>query len=178
MKRFIEGEDRSQSTLFPEHLEDYIAEDNPVRVIDVFVDELDLKAFGFEGIRPEVTGCPVNHPASFLKIYIYGYLNRAQSSRRLEREIQRSVELIWLTGHLTPDFKTIADIRKDNGKPIRRQIVEHPFGTIKASMRATHFLNKTISRLRTEMSLHVLAYNMKRAMQILGIAPLMAAMRA
>src|SRR5450759_2592644 len=90
MKRFIEGEDRSQSTLFPEHLDDYIAEDNPVRVIDVFVDELDLKALGFEGMQPEMTGRPEYHPASLLKIYIYGYLNRVQSSRRLERETQRN----------------------------------------------------------------------------------------
>jgi len=119
MKRFIEGEDRSQSTLFPEHLDDYIAEDNPVRVIDVFVDELDLSALGFEGTQPEVTGRPAYHPASLLKIYIYGYLNRVQSSRRLERETQRNVELIWLTGRLTPDFKTIADFREDNGKAIR-----------------------------------------------------------
>src|SRR6202163_1487757 len=119
MKRFIEGEDRSQSTLFPEHLDDYIAEDNPVRVIDVFVDELDLKGLGFEGMQPEVTGRPAYHPASLLKIYIYGYLNRIQSSRRLERETQRNVELIWLTGRLMPDFKTIADFRKDNGKAIR-----------------------------------------------------------
>jgi transposase len=119
MKRFIEGEDRSQSTLFPEHLDDYIAEDNPVRVIDVFVDELDLSGLGFEGVQPEATGRPAYHPASLLKIYIYGYLNRIQSSRRLERETQRNVELIWLTGRLTPDFKTIADFRKDNGKAIR-----------------------------------------------------------
>src|SRR5476649_2181111 len=119
MKRFIEGEDRSQSTLFPEHLDDYIAEDNPVRVIDVFVDELDLQELGFEGMQPEVTGRPAYHPGSLLKIYIYGYLNRIQSSRRLERETQRNVELIWLTGRLMPDFKTIADFRKDNGKAIR-----------------------------------------------------------
>ena len=91
MKRFIEGEDRSQSTLFPEHLDDYIAEDNPVRVIDVFVDELDLAELGFDGMQPEVTGRPAYHPASLLKIYIYGYLNRIQSSRRLERETQRNV---------------------------------------------------------------------------------------
>jgi transposase len=120
MKRFIEGEDRSQSTLFPEHLDDYIAEDNPVRVIDVFVDELDLQELGFEGMQPEVTGRPAYHPGSLLKLYIYGYLNRIQSSRRLERETQRNVELIWLTGRLSPDFKTIADFRKDNGKAIRR----------------------------------------------------------
>src|SRR3974390_2224044 len=119
MKRFIEGEDRSQSTLFPEHLDDYIAEDNPVRVIDVFVDDVDLNQLGFEGVEPEITGRPASPPASLLKIYIYGYLNRIQSSRRLERETQRNVELIWLTGRLTPDFKTIADFRKDNGKAIR-----------------------------------------------------------
>ena len=119
MKRYIEGEDRSQSTLFPEHLDDYIAEDNPVRVIDVFVDELDLKQLGFDGMQPEATGRPSYHPATLLKVYIYGYLNRIQSSRRLERESQRNVELIWLTGRLMPDFKTIADFRKDNGKAIR-----------------------------------------------------------
>ena len=118
MKRFIEGQDRSQSTLFPERLEDYIAEDNPVRVVDVFVEELDLELAGFEGMHPEATGRPGYHPATLLKIYIYGYLNRIQSSRRLERETQRNVELIWLTGRLTPDFKTIADFRKDNAKAI------------------------------------------------------------
>jgi transposase len=120
MKRYVEGENRSQSTLFPESLDDYIAEDNPVRVVDVFVDELDLKALCFEGAEPEATGRPAYHPATLLKIYIYGYLNRIQSSRRLERETQRNVELIWLTGRLSPDFKTIADFRRDNGKAIRR----------------------------------------------------------
>ena len=119
MKRYIEGEDRSQSILFPESLEDYIAEDNPVRVIDVFVDELDLEELGFEGMQPEATGRPAYHPSVLLKLYIYGYLNRIQSSRRLERETQRNVELIWLTGKLMPDFKTIADFRKDNGRAIR-----------------------------------------------------------
>jgi transposase len=120
MKRYVEGENRSQSTLFPKSLDDYIAEDNPVRIVDVFVDELDLKELGFEGAEPEATGRPAYHPATMLKIYIYGYLNRIQSSRRLERETQRNVELIWLTGRLSPDFKTIADFRKDNGKAIRR----------------------------------------------------------
>jgi transposase len=120
MKRYVEGENRTQSTLFPESLDDYVAEDNPVRVVDVFVDELDLKALGFEGAEPEVTGRPAYHPGTLLKIYIYGYLNRIQSSRRLERETQRNVELIWLTGRLSPDFKTIAGFRKDNGKAIRR----------------------------------------------------------
>jgi len=120
MRRFFEGVDRSQSTLFPDNLDDYIAEDNPVRVVDVFVDELDLKQLGFEGAEPEATGRPAYHPATLLKIYIYGYLNRIQSSRRLERETQRNVELIWLTGRLSPDFKTIADFRKDNGQAIKR----------------------------------------------------------
>jgi len=119
MKRFIQGEDRSQSTLFPECLNDYIADDNPVRAIEVFVDELDLGAMGFEGTEPKATGRPAYHPATLLKLYLYGYLNRIQSSRRLERETQRNLELIWLTGRLAPDFKTIADFRKDNGAAIR-----------------------------------------------------------
>jgi len=93
MKRFIEGVDRSQSTLFPERLEDYIAEDNPVRVVDVFVEALDLRELGFEGIDPCTTGRPAYHPAILLKLYIYGYLNRIQSSRRLERETQRNIAI-------------------------------------------------------------------------------------
>ena len=119
MKRFIQGESRTQSTLLPELLDDYIADTNPVRVIDVFVDEIDLGRLGFDGIDPAVTGRPAYHPAVLLKIYIYGYLNRIQSSRRLEREAQRNVELMWLTGRLMPDFKTIANFRKDNGRAIR-----------------------------------------------------------
>jgi transposase len=120
MKRFIEGADRSQSVLFPERLDEYIAEDNPVRAIEVFVEELDLRGLGFSGMEPEATGRPAYHPSTLLKIYVYGYLNRVQSSRRLEREAQRNVELIWLTGKLAPDFKTIAEFRKDNGQAIRR----------------------------------------------------------
>ena len=119
MTGFIEGESRAQATLFPERLDDYIAEENPVRVIDVFVDELDLESLRFKTV-PEVTGRPPYHPATLLKIYIYGYLNRVQSSRRLEREAQRNVELMWLTERLAPDFKTIADFRKDNGKAIQK----------------------------------------------------------
>jgi len=119
MKRFIEGEDRKQVTLLPECLEDYVGADNPVRVVDVFVDQLELRRLGFAGVEPAETGRPSYHPAVLLKIYIYGYLNRVQSSRRLERETQRNVELMWLTGRLTPDFKTIADFRKDNGRAIR-----------------------------------------------------------
>lgn len=119
MTDFIEGESRSQATLFPERLDDYISEESPVRVIDVFVDELEIGALGFK-VHPEVTGRPAYHPATLLKIYIYGYLNRVQSSRRLERETQRNVEMMWLTGRLSPDFKTIADFRKDNGRAIRK----------------------------------------------------------
>ena len=127
MKRFIEGQDRSQVTLLPECLDDYIGEDNPVRVVDAFIDELDLQALGFEGAIAAATGRPSYHPSVLLKVYVYGYLNRIQSSRRLEREAQRNVELMWLTGRLAPDFKTIADFRHDNGIGIRnvcRRFVE------------------------------------------------------
>jgi transposase len=120
MKRFVEGTDRGQGTLFPECLEDWIDENNPVRVIDVFVDELDLGELGFDGVAPEVTGRPAYHPSVLLKLYIYGYLNRVQSSRRLEREAGRNVEVMWLVGRLAPDHKTIADFRKDNGGAIRQ----------------------------------------------------------
>ena len=123
MKRFIEGGDRSQSTLFPERLEEWIGEDNPVRVIDVFVDELDLGGLGFGRVTPLSTGRPSYHPSVLLKLYIYGYLNRVQSSRRLEREAGRNVEVMWLTGRLVPDHKTIADFRKDNGRAIRKVCV-------------------------------------------------------
>src|SRR6204780_2972424 len=120
MRRFVEGTDRGQRTLFPECLEDWIREDNPVRVVDVFVEELDLAGLGFGGVAPEVTGRPSYHPSVLLKLYIYGYLNRVQSSRRLEHEAGRNVEVMWLVGRLTPDFKTIADFRKDNGGAIRK----------------------------------------------------------
>ena len=120
MGRFVEGVDRSQTTLFPECLDDWIDEDNPVRVIDAFVDAIDLGELGFDGVVPEATGRPAYHPAVLLKLYIYGYLNRVQSSRRLEREAGRNVEVMWLTGRLVPDHKTIADFRKDNGRAIRK----------------------------------------------------------
>jgi transposase len=120
MKRFVEGRDRSQIALLPESLDDYVDADNPVRAIDAFVDELALAELGFDAASPAMTGRPAYHPAVLLKIYIYGYLNRIQSSRRLEREAQRNLELIWLTGQLVPDFKTIADFRRDNGPAIRR----------------------------------------------------------
>jgi transposase len=120
MRRFVEGQDRGQITLFPDCLEDWIGEDNPVRVIDAFVEELDLADLGFGGVDPESTGRPAYHPSVLLKLYIYGYLNRVQSSRRLEREAGRNVEVMWLTGRLVPDHKTIADFRKDNGPAIRK----------------------------------------------------------
>src|SRR5271154_740123 len=119
MKRFVEGEDRRQSLLLPDSLDDYVSEDNPVRVVEVFIDELDLGALGFAGVEPASTGRPAYHPSTMLKVYLYGYLNRVQSSRRLEREAQRNVELMWLTGRLAPDFKTIANFRRDNGPAIR-----------------------------------------------------------
>ena len=120
MKRFVEGLDRSQSTLFPETLDDFVGEDNPVRVVDAFVEALDLRDLGFGRVDPKATGRPSYHPSVFLKLYIYGYLNRVQSSRRLEREAGRNVEVMWLLGRLAPDHKTIADFRKDNGPAIRK----------------------------------------------------------
>jgi len=118
MRRFVQGDDRTQETFFPNLLDDYVTEDNTVRVVDVFVDQLDLGKLGFEGVEPALTGRPSYHPSTLLKIYIYGYLNRIQSTRRLELETQRNVELMWLISRLTPDFKTIANFRKDNGKAI------------------------------------------------------------
>jgi transposase len=120
MTSFVSGADRAQGTMFPAQLEDYVAEDNTVRVIDFFVDQLDLAGLGFWRVSPKLSGRPAYNPATMLKLYIYGYLNRVQSSRRLERECQRNVEVMWLTGCLAPDFKTIADFRKDNGPAIRK----------------------------------------------------------
>ena len=120
MRRFVEEADRGQWTLLPECLDDFIDESNPVRVIDVFVDALDLAEMSFEGVEPAATGRPSYHPSVLLKLYIYGYLNRVQSSRRLEREAGRNVEVMWLLGRLAPDHKTIADFRKDNGLALRR----------------------------------------------------------
>lgn len=120
MAGFIEGIDRDQSTLFPERLEDWVGEDHLVRVVDLFVEELDLPGLGFERTTAARTGRPGYHPAVLLKLFVYGYLNRVPSSRRLEREAGRNVELMWLTGRLVPDHKTIADFRRDNGPAIRR----------------------------------------------------------
>src|SRR2546423_1047639 len=124
MRRFVEGVDRGQTTLFPECLEDWIDEGNPVRAIDTFVEKLDLSGLGFDGVAPEATGRPSYHPSGLLKLYIYGYLNRVQSSRRLEREAGRNVEVMWLTCRLIPDHKTIADFRKDSGPAIKQVCVQ------------------------------------------------------
>ena len=120
MKRFIEGADCDQATLLPECLEDWVDEDNPVRAIDAFIDALDLSDLGFCGVSPKATGRPSYHPTVLLKLYVYGYLNHVQSSRRLEREAGRNMEVMWLTGRLVPDHKTIADFRRDNGPAIRK----------------------------------------------------------
>ncbi len=120
MKRFVEGVDRDQASIFPECLEDFVAEDNPVRVVECLVDALDLGELGSAAVEPEATGRPSYHPCVLLKLYIYGYLHRVQSSRRLEREAGSNVEVMWLTGRLVPDHKTIADFRKDNGPAIRK----------------------------------------------------------
>jgi len=120
MKRFVEGTDRGQSTLFPECLDDWTDENNPVRVIDAFVDTLDLAELGFEGVEPAETGRPAYHPSVLLKLYVYGYLNQVQSSRRLEREAGRNVELMWLLGRLVPDHKTVASSGRTTGLPSAR----------------------------------------------------------
>ncbi|MHA6140187.1 transposase [Pseudomonas mohnii] len=290
MKRFIQDEHRGQGTSLPESLDDYVSDTNPLRVVDVFVDELDLVNLGFEGAIPAETGRPADHPAILLKIYINGYLNRIPSSRRLEREAQRNVELVWLTGRLMPDFKTIANFRKNNSKAIqgvcrqfvvlcqqlglfreslvaidgsqfkavnnrdrnftsaklkrrmeeiessvnrhlaeldaanrqeptasepsagrleekiaklktqmkelqgeemqlrlsnapemmrvRKRTVEHPFGTLKQWMGATHFLTRKLAGVSAEMSLNVLACNLERVMKIIGANGLMKALSA
>ena len=281
MKRFVDGVDRSQGLLLPDRLEDYVHEDNPVRVVDAFVDALDLSVLGCGTVDRAAGGRPAYHPAALLKIYIYGFLNRIQSSRRLEREAQRNLELIWLTGRLAPDFKTIADFRRNNGTAImsvcsrfialcrnmkvfshavvaidgsklkavnsrernftihrftteenglklhkywssacpdcpmrtrcttsnyrrvgrwehehvleamqfrlnarpqvailRKQTVEHVFGTLKAWLGTTPLLTKTLPKVRTEISLAVLAYNMKRMIKIVGMQGMLRAIAA
>jgi len=169
MKRFIQGQDRTQSTLLPELLDEYITEENPVRVIDVFVDQLDLAQLGFEGVDPAQTGRPPYHPSVMLKIYIYGYLNRIQSSRRFETEANRNVELMWLVARLNPDFKTIARFRKENGSAIRKvcsQFVElcrrmHLFADSMIAINGSKFKavnncdkNYTQAKIKTRMQAH------------------------
>src|ERR1700737_3510582 len=120
MQGFVQGADRQQTTLLPECLDDWVGESNSIRAVDVFVDALELRDLGFDGVDPAATGRPAYHPSPMLKLYIYGYLNRVQSSRRLEREAGRNLEVMWLTGRLAPDHKTIADFRKDNGPAIKK----------------------------------------------------------
>src|SRR6516162_9324437 len=124
MAGFVAGPDGRQAPLLPECLEDWVGESNPVRAVDVFVDALELRDLGFDGVDPAATGRPAYHPSAMLKLYIYGYLNRVQSSRRLEREAGRNVEVMWLTERLVPDHKTIADFRKDNGPAVRKVCVQ------------------------------------------------------
>src|SRR6202158_2784961 len=119
MKRFVQGADRQQTTLLPECLDDWVDESNPVRAVDVFVDALELRELGFDGVTPAARGRPGYHPSRMVKLYIYGYLNRGQPIRRLEREAGRNLEVMWLTARLVPDHKTIANFRKDNGPAIR-----------------------------------------------------------
>ena len=200
MSGFIEGEDRSQATLFPERIDDYIAEDSAVRVIDVFVDELDLSGLGFK-TTPEATGRPGYHPALMLKLFIYGYLNRVQSSRRLEQEANKTIHRYWSSACPQCRIKSQCTVgkyrrvsrwehvevleameervnRMSNCMRIRGSTVEHPFGTIKSWLGPTHFQMKTLKHVSAEMSLHVLAYNLKRMLRIVGALPLMEAMRA
>jgi len=122
MTRFIDEADRSQGVLLPETIDEYVAEENPVRVIGAFVAALDLGSLGFAGVELKATGRPGYHPATMLKLYLYGYLNRIQSSRRLEQEAHRNLELMWLVGRLAPDFKTIADFRTGNAAAIREPV--------------------------------------------------------
>ena len=122
MQGFVQGADRQQTTLLPECLDDWVDESNSIRAVDVFVDALELRDLGFDGVDPAATGRPAYHPSPMLKLYIYGYLNRIQSSRRLEREAGRNLEVMWLTGRLVPDHKTIADFRKDNGAAIKKKV--------------------------------------------------------
>jgi Transposase DDE domain len=153
MRRFIEEADRGQRTLLPECLDDFIDESNPVRVIDAFVDALDLAEMSFEGVEPAATGRPSYRPSVLLKLYIYGYLNRVQS-------VQQRLDA------------------NPHAMRQRRETVEHPFGTMKARMGATHFLTKTLTKVAAEMALSVLAYNLTRVMNIVGTKRLVAAIAA
>src|SRR5712672_2549662 len=125
MQGFVQGADRQQTTLFPECLDDWVGESKSIRAVDVFVDALELRDLGFDGVEPAATGRPAYHPSVLLKLYIYGYLNRVQSSRRLEREAGRNLEVMWLMGRLVPDHKTVADFRRDNGPAIKRVCVRN-----------------------------------------------------
>lgn len=192
---YIKGENRNQLTLFPESIDDYITEDNVVRVIDAYVDQIDVVAYKFTFAHCPNIGRPPYSPQVMLKLYIYGYLNRIRSSRRLEHEAKRNVELMWLLGKLAPDFKTIADFRKNNKKSLvkifkdftrlcrdwdlfGKELVavdgskfkaSHPFGTIKQSWDAGHFLTRGVPSVSAETALSYLAYNLKRVINIMGV---------
>ena len=183
MRRFVEGIDRGQTTLFPECLEDWIGEDNPVRVVDLFVEELDLAELGFGGVDPEATGRPSYHPSILLKLYIYGYLNRVQSSRRLEYEAGRNVEVMWLLGRLVPDHKTIADFRKDNGTAIRKVcacfialcrmigLLTHPSVAIDGSkFKAVNNRDKNFTRAKMERRMAQIEESVARYLEQLDTA--------
>ena len=183
MGRFVEGEDRRQGVLLPEYLDEYVSEENPVRVIDVFVDHLDLGALGLAGVVPEATGRPGYHPGLLLKIYVYGYINQVASSRRLEREAQRNVEMMWLTQRLAPDFKTIADFRKDNGPAIRascRQFIAlcrrldlfaHAVAAIDGSkFKAVNTRDKNFTRASIQRRMEQVEASIERYMSLLETA--------
>ena len=185
MKRFVTGVDRGQSTLLPECVDDWVDEDNPVRAIDKFVYALALAELGFEGVQPPATRRPSYHPSVLLKLYIYGYLDRVQSRRRLEREAGRNVELMWLLS--LSDDKTVADFRKDNGVAIRKvcaRFVElcreiglaaKPSVAIDGSkFKAMNNRDRNFTRAKVER--HVLAYNLTRVMNIIGPSRLITAM--
>jgi transposase len=185
MRRFVQGEDREQNPFTPWRWDDCISEDNPVRVVDVFVAELDLDELGFQGMRPRATGRPPDHPSTLLKIYLYGHLNRIQSSRRLERETQRNIEVMWLTGRLMPDFKTIADFRKNNGPAIRsvcQQVTElcrrlglfsEPVVAVDGSkFKAVNNRDRTFTSAKLQKRMEQIAASLKRTQSALELADL------
>ena len=208
MKRFVEGQDRSQLLLLPDCLDDYVGEDNPVRIVDAFIDELDLVVLGFAGVIPEATGRPAYHPST-LQDFIYDAEHddytcaagakltkaRRRADHTEDFDFYRHLSACFtcpLRSRCTPtklrrikrwEHEDVLDRMQDRldrmpeAMDVRRQTVEHPFGTLKAWMGATHFLTRTLDKVRTEMSLHVLAYNLKRMITIFGVEPLMAAIR-
>jgi len=183
MTRFIEGESRTQTTMFPESLDDYVSDDNPVRVIEAFLEELDLKALGFKRAEAKDTGRPGYHPSTMLKIYVYGYLNRIQTSRRLEAETHRNVELMWLVERLRPDFKTIADFRKDNGQAIRKvckefvllcrrlELLSHDIVAIDGSkFKAVNTRDKSFSKAKIKLRIKEVEQSIDRYLKNLDAA--------
>src|SRR5512133_162110 len=179
----IQGGDRNQTLLLPVAVDDYVGRENPVRFIEAFVDQCDLQEAGFRRVQPKDTGRPGYDPADLLKLYIYGYVNRVRSSRRLEAETTRNLEVIWLLRGLRPDFKTIAVLERMEARLAarpeilkqRREIAEHPFGSIKQWMNQGTFLLRGLEKVRAEFSLTALAYNFIRAVNIVGVASLLKA---